>query len=213
MSTFLQCKQLGASDIEVYFKKIDIKGSGGYGTVYKAEVTPKGKAMIGQDLPSHVAVKSIELKPSIKVDTLINEIDVLKRYNLPHGIKYYGCFENRSYLYIIMELIDGKDLFDTIYDNVHVLTMDEKILIAREIALGIKEFHDKGLIHRDIKPENIMVVLKPVLRVVIIDYGYICDMAHQSSDCFRSSGTKGYLDVKIVKSINLLNTFQNNNSL
>ena len=207
MPTFLQCKQLGVSNIEEYFKKIDTKGFGGYGIVYKAEVTPEGKAMIGHDLPSHVAVKSIKLGPSIKSEMLINEIDMLKHHQLPHGIKYYGCFENSSYLYIIMELIDGKDLFDYINDRVPVLTMDEKILIAREIALGINEFHDKGLIHRDIKPENVMVVLKPVLRVVIIDYGFICDMARPTSGCFKPAGTLGYHDVKEVKSIDKVKTY------
>ena len=40
----------------------------------------------------------------------------------------------------------------------HKFTQIDKFIIMKEIAQGIKQFHDKKLIHRDIKMENIVLV-------------------------------------------------------
>lgn len=198
MESFVDCKPLGSSDINLYFAKIRTTGSGTYGQVYTARVTPEGKASIGTDLPDIVAVKAISttgLEQTV-IDIIKNEVSILKSFSLPHGIKYYGCFQNSSYLYLIMEYIDGRELFDLILD--YSLDMDEKIYISKEIAVGIKEFHDAGLVHRDIKPENIMIITEPTLRVVIIDYGFVCNMANPWEGCKRNIGTRAYYDNLVV---------------
>ncbi len=199
MESFFDCKPLGSADINTYFAKIKTKGAGSFGKVYTARVTPEGKASIGTDLPDIVAVKAVKitgLSPE-EVDILRNEISVLKALRVPHGITYYGCFQNSLYLYLIMELIDGQELYDCIVND--ILSADEKLVIVREIALGIKEFHDAGLIHRDIKPENIMIVRQPTLRVVIIDYGFVCNIGKPQDGCTRDMGSPGYHDGLALK--------------
>ncbi|CCF58187.1 hypothetical protein KAFR_0E00330 [Kazachstania africana CBS 2517] len=69
----------------------------------------------------------------------------------------------------VMEL--GKcDLFHLIsksgWKNVH---LNEKYCIFKQICLGIKFMHDKGIAHRDIKPENILFDYDGVVKIT--DFG------------------------------------------
>jgi len=50
-----------------------------------------------------------------------------------------------------------------------ILPIDETIAIAIQIARGLQEAHEKGIVHRDIKPANIMMTEKG--QVKIMDFG------------------------------------------
>ena len=47
--------------------------------------------------------------------------------------------------------------------------MEEALGIARQIAEGLEEAHDKGIVHRDLKPAN--VKLTPDGKVKVLDFG------------------------------------------
>ena len=90
-------------------------GEGSFGNVYKAYVNDKGYALLPYDAQPYVAIK--HLKHLRNVDSpessmIINEINNLKSFKLKRSVRYYGCFANKDGLYIVMELIDGVDLFD-----------------------------------------------------------------------------------------------------
>jgi serine/threonine protein kinase len=194
------CKVLGSSDIEVYFTRIKALGEGGYGEVYLASTTDLARSAIGTDLPAQVAIKKLKLKViegntrASARENIINELSMLKSLDFKYCLKYYGCFENDDYLYIVMEYLQGRDLFDHIND--HSLSTDEKIMVAKQIALGIKELHEADYVHRDLKPENIMVVTDPELRVVLLDYAFMCNMKAPWSGCSVKMGSPAYFDWK-----------------
>ena len=175
----------------MYFNSLRILGSGSFGDVFAAQTTPEGKKL---GFPDKVAIKvltNVNDKQLLK-----NELDILKEIDLPHSVKYYGCYVLDERFYIIMELIRGKDLFDL---DVRTLTPDKKLIIAKEIAIGIKEIHDVGIVHRDIKLENIMV--SDTWEVKIVDYGLSCDLMRNSESypCTeRKLGTPGYMDHKLI---------------
>jgi serine/threonine protein kinase len=96
-----------------------------------------------------------------------------------------------------MELIDGRELFDYITspELIKSFTTAERLYVLKELALGIKEFHDHGLTHRDIKPENVMIVRTPEkIRVIIIDYGFVCNNASRTVNCSIKLGSPAYMD-------------------
>ena len=192
------CKMLGSSDIEIYFNRTALLGRGGYGEVYLANTTDLARSEIGADLPPQVAVKRLNLKGNddFARDSIINELTSLKTLNLQYCLKYYGCFENKDHLYIVMEYIQGKDLFDHIDAN--TFGEDEKLIVARDIALGIEELYNAGFVHRDIKPENIMVVMDPKIRVVLVDYAFVCNSKQPWSGCSSKMGTMAYYDKKSI---------------
>lgn len=69
--------------------------------------------------------------------------------------------------YIIMERIDGEDLFD--YFEVETPTEEELKRIAYPLLKIIEKMHFVGIIHKDIKPENIIYDEK-TKKVYLIDF-------------------------------------------
>jgi len=64
--------------------------------------------------------------------------------------------EDHDKYYIIMELIDGEDLCETL-DCQGRLPMSDCKEIMRQIIRAVSTFHQNGCIHRDIKLENVML--------------------------------------------------------
>ena len=54
---------------------------------------------------------------------------------------------------------------------------------SRQILFALEAMHNKGLYHRDIRPDNIL--LDDVGRVVLIDFGFVCDDNGAVSDVSR----------------------------
>jgi serine/threonine protein kinase len=55
-----------------------------------------------------------------------------------------------------MEYVPGQDLKRLIKES-GALATGKAISIAKQVAEGLAEAHDLGVIHRDLKPQNIMV--------------------------------------------------------
>eukprot|EP00931_Biecheleriopsis_adriatica_P047018 TRINITY_DN27076_c0_g2_i1.p1 TRINITY_DN27076_c0_g2~~TRINITY_DN27076_c0_g2_i1.p1 ORF type:complete len:463 (-),score=86.93 TRINITY_DN27076_c0_g2_i1:41-1429(-) len=74
--------------------------------------------------------------------------------------------ENDSCYYVVMELADGKDLFDLLQAS----SLGDKELrsIIRQLLHALGVLHDQGIIHRDTKLEN--VVMGKDLSVKLIDF-------------------------------------------
>src|SRR5262245_27486583 len=69
--------------------------------------------------------------------------------------------------YLVMELVEGPTLAERIAEG--PIPLDEAIGIAKQIAAGLEEAHDKGITHRDLKPGNIKI--KPNGTVKVLDFG------------------------------------------
>jgi serine/threonine protein kinase len=78
----------------------------------------------------------------------------------PNIVKLYGFFDDSTHFYIVMEYMDGGNLFALIKKK-KKLTEVETIEKLKEVCLGLKEMHDNSILHRDIKPENIVITNVP----------------------------------------------------
>ncbi len=189
-------------DIQDYeiIKKL---GSGVYGTVYEA-IRNSDKKLI--------ALKVIDIPdndPKLIEETK-KEIEYLKRLSKPECnpfvICYYASYHDpqRNKILIEMELIEGNTM--KIYlnnlwrDKPKEMVYYYLLLIANDIAKGLKYTHDKGIIHNDIKLDNIMIDNKNVPR--IIDYGLSCFSTKGfiiKQYCNSTGGTPKYIAPEILK--------------
>ncbi len=65
----------------------------------------------------------------------------------------------KTHIYIITQLVKGKDLFSFVKD-LRYFSEPEAAYISQQIIVGVRYIHSLGIVHRDLKPENIMVNLK-----------------------------------------------------
>ena len=100
----------------------------------------------------HCAVKIID-KNTIEKDEkelLRTEIAVLKLVNHPNIIKMEGVYESKQYIYIVMEMLKGGELFERIVGRPRFTEMEAARLL-RPLLESVAYLHDLGIVHRDLK--------------------------------------------------------------
>lgn len=62
------------------------------------------------------AVKIIDKSKASKeeIDTLINEVEIMKKLDHPHIVKVYEYYQDEKFFYIVSEMCSGGELFDRI---------------------------------------------------------------------------------------------------
>ena len=87
--------------------------------------------------------------------------------NLPHVTDFFSEGEN---LYLVMELIQGKDLDKILEENENEPLPENEVLVwFAQVLDAIAFCHSKGIFHRDIKPANI--ILTPKGKTYLVDFG------------------------------------------
>jgi len=149
-------------------------GEGGMGVVYKAEDTK---------LKRTVALKFIapnRFEDSETKARFINEAQSAASLNHPHINTIYEIDEAEGQTFIAMEYVEGKSLKAKLKEK--PLELKAALDIAVQVAEGLEEAHDKGIVHRDIKSSNIMLDTRG--RAKIMDFGLA-----KSSGSTRLTGT------------------------
>ena len=76
--------------------------------------------------------------------------------------------DRRSYLYIVMEWVEGCELRKFLGKR-GKLSLDRAVAITVNVCEALDYIHSHGVVHRDLKPENIMVDDED--RTKLIDFG------------------------------------------
>ena len=128
--------------------------------------------------PEAYAIKSID-KEKIQdnldsIESIINEIQTLRKLNHPHVIKLYEVYETELYIHLVFEYLNGGELFDQI-DERGIFSEQEAQILIKSILQTLKYLHSSNIIHRDLKPENIILQNHDdLLSYKIADFGLAC---------------------------------------
>jgi serine/threonine protein kinase/Tfp pilus assembly protein PilF len=132
------------------FELIEELGAGGMGTVYRAFDKEVGEEIALKVLHPDIAVDEKT------VDRFRNEIKLARRITHKNVCRMHELHQDGKELFITMEYVPGQDLKGLIKES-GALATGKAISIAKQVAEGLAEAHDLGVIHRDLKPQNIMV--------------------------------------------------------
>ncbi|KAM3137303.1 hypothetical protein pb186bvf_010673 [Paramecium bursaria] len=127
--------------------------------------------------------------------SLLNEINVLRVCDHPNIIKLYEIHESQEYIYMIMELLEGGELYETIIKNG---SFQEKIIakIMFKIFDALEYLHKRQIMHRDLKPENI-VLKDQDYDIKLVDFGLAAFFNSDQSS--KRCGTPGYVAPEILE--------------
>uniref|UniRef100_A0A8B9PXZ0 Myosin light chain kinase family member 4 n=1 Tax=Apteryx owenii TaxID=8824 RepID=A0A8B9PXZ0_APTOW len=142
--------------------KNEILGGGRFGQVHKCEEKATGLKL---------AAKIIKAKGDKQKDEVKNEINVMNQLNHVNLIQLYDAFESKNDIVLVMEYVEGGELFDRIIDENYNLTELDTILFIKQICEGIQYMHQMYILHLDLKPENILCVNRAANQIKIIDFG------------------------------------------
>jgi len=159
-----------------HYKILEKLGEGGMGVVWKAEDTQLRRIVALKFLSSET-VGNEEVKAR-----LIREAQASASLDHPNICQVFGIHEEQGQTFIAMAFIDGPALADKIKER--PLPLKEALDLTIQIAEGLQEAHETGIVHRDIKPHNVMLTAKG--QVKIMDFG-LASLAGRSK--LTKSGT------------------------
>ena len=139
-------------------------GSGGMGLVFSA-----WDARLQRD----VAIKLLRdeyATPEMR-SRFLQEARAASGLNHPNICTIFDIGEVGGDPYLVMELLKGETLRARIQSG--LISPDDVIRVASEVADALTVAHTRGIIHRDIKPANVILVDKPGGRfgTKVLDFG------------------------------------------
>ncbi|OXB84596.1 UNVERIFIED_CONTAM: hypothetical protein H355_008072 [Colinus virginianus] len=140
----------------------EILGGGRFGQVHKCEEKATGLKL---------AAKIIKARGDKEKNEVKNEISVMNQLNHVNLIQLYDAFESKNDIVLVMEYVEGGELFDRIIDENCNLTEMDTISFIKQICEGIQYMHQMYILHLDLKPENILCVNRSANQIKIIDFG------------------------------------------
>lgn len=142
--------------------KSEILGGGRFGQVHKCEEKATGLKL---------AAKIIKIRSAKDKEDVKNEISIMNQLDHVNLIQLYDAFESKHDIILVMEYVEGGELFDRIIDENCNLTELDTILFMKQICEGIRYMHQMYILHLDLKPENILCVNRDAKQIKIIDFG------------------------------------------
>ncbi|KAJ3008739.1 hypothetical protein HKX48_008373 [Thoreauomyces humboldtii] len=170
-------------------------GSGNFATVKQAV-----HRETGQKVAIKVITKSrIRAKPKF-VENLRQEIAILMALNHPSIISILGVFDEEDYVYIVLELVKGGELFDAIIEAGKFSEETTRDMM-RQLLEALVYIHSRGITHRDLKPENILLTEKYAgtrhFTIKISDFG-LAKLAGEASFMGTLCGTPNYVAPEVL---------------
>lgn len=131
-------------------------------------------------------------------ESLINEISIMRKINHPNLLKIYEVYESDNSIYIVLDLIEGGELFARLTSKAYY---DEEKLakLLANLLSPLAHLHKLHIIHRDLKPENILLKSKESdTDIVIADFGLSTDIIFLEKILFKRCGTPGFVAPEVL---------------
>jgi len=163
-------------------------GKGGFSVVYKAKEISTGK---------HFAIKRIQKdEEGVDIELLKREIYIMKKVDHPNILKLYEVYEDDDYFFLVLELVEGLELFDKIVDRGNYSESDAANIV-KQILEAVRYLHKEGIVHRDLKPENLLSAGEGENEVVkVADFGFAKNFGEEK--LVTSCGSPGYVAPEVL---------------
>jgi tRNA A-37 threonylcarbamoyl transferase component Bud32 len=191
-----QLRNVGAVTADVVLLQRDLVlkeviGSGGYGTVHRAE-----HITLGEERAVKVYDPSFFRGDDVTMRRFAREAAMLSQLNHRHIVRFYDAGIAGSQPFIVTELAGGKDLQAVVAGSGVLPEAVVRGIVATTLdALGYA--HAMNVVHRDVKPSN-LIWDGSVLKVVDFGAGIVIEKAATSRLTTHALGTPGYIAPELL---------------
>jgi serine/threonine protein kinase len=156
--------RVGAGTELAGFRVIRPIAEGGMSVVFLAERVSSGEQAAFKVLREELANNDDFRKRFLRESRYAASLDH------PHVVDVHDAGEVGGVLYIVMEYVEGTDLYELLGEG--PLSPAEALPLLEQVAAALDAAHAIGLLHRDVKPGNLLIdETGPELRCVLTDFG------------------------------------------
>ncbi|XP_043687810.1 probable serine/threonine protein kinase IRE4 isoform X4 [Telopea speciosissima] len=101
-------------------------------------------------------LKKLDMLRKNDIERILAERNILITVRNPFVVRFFYSFTCRDNLYLVMEYLNGGDLY-SLQRNVGCLEEDVARIYIAELVLALEYLHSLGIVHRDLKPDNILI--------------------------------------------------------
>eukprot|EP01054_Gregarina_sp_Poly1_P010423 Gregarina_sp_Poly_1__10422@NODE_750_length_6465_cov_191_781651_g557_i0_p2_GENE_NODE_750_length_6465_cov_191_781651_g557_i0NODE_750_length_6465_cov_191_781651_g557_i0_p2_ORF_typecomplete_len552_score66_68Pkinase/PF00069_25/8_7e71Pkinase_Tyr/PF07714_17/7_6e41Kinaselike/PF14531_6/2e15Kdo/PF06293_14/1_1e11Kdo/PF06293_14/2_9e03Pkinase_fungal/PF17667_1/4e08RIO1/PF01163_22/1_7e07RIO1/PF01163_22/1_3e03YrbLPhoP_reg/PF10707_9/9_6e07WaaY/PF06176_11/3_4e06APH/PF01636_23/0_0065APH/PF01636_23/1_4e03EcKinase/P len=190
-----------SSDIRDFYRLGPVLGSGSFGQV---------RVCLHRKTDQQFACKIMTKNPGKTrrptsqpvsfVSMFKNEINILRSLDHPNVVKLVETFEDRHFLYAIMEKCDGGELFTKIVKKRRFSEVEASSL-CREMIAAIAYIHSRHIVHRDVKAENFLFSKSKSShnRLVLIDFGMSVQLIDTNRYLRQVCGSPHYVAPELIR--------------
>ncbi|CAM8906040.1 unnamed protein product [Rhodiola kirilowii] len=158
---------------------------GAFGRVFLARKRATG------DLFAIKVLKKADMIRKNAVESILAERNILISIRNPFVVRFYYSFTCRENLYLVMEYLNGGDLY-SLLKNLGCLDEDMARVYISEIVLALEYLHSINVIHRDLKPDNLLIGSDGHIKLT--DFGLSKVGLINSTDDLSSIRNSGFLN-------------------
>ncbi|KAL3724832.1 hypothetical protein ACJRO7_029922 [Eucalyptus globulus] len=123
---------------------------GAFGRVFLAKKRTTG------DLFAIKVLKKADMIRKNAVESILAERDILISVRNPFVVRFFYSFTCRENLYLVMEYLNGGDLY-SLLRNLGCLDEEVARVYIAEVVLALEYLHSLRVVHRDLKPDNLLI--------------------------------------------------------
>lgn len=177
------------------FDVLKVLGRGAYGKVLLVKEKTSGKLYAMKQLKKALLVINNTID-EVNYNRTVNEKTILQAVNHPNIVKLYYAFQDNNKLYLILEYLDGGELFHHLAQERYMPETKASFYIA-QLIVAIRYLHvNLKVIYRDLKPENCM--LNSFGHLVLTDFG-LSKQTVDEDKLNSLAGTAQYMAPEILK--------------
>lgn len=124
------------------------------------------------------------------------EIVIMKLIDHPNIMRLYDVWETSTELYLILEYVEGGELFDYLCNKGRLSTF-EALTYFQQIISAIDYCHRLNIAHRDLKPENLLMDQNKNIKVA--DFGMAAWQASSENGLLQTAcGSPHYAAPEVI---------------
>lgn len=151
------------------------------------------------DVSRKFAVKSFDLRKlkGIERDHVKGELATFFCMDHPHVARLVDAYEIDHMLHLVMECIQGGELFDRLASK-HRFGEEDAANAMRQILLAVNYLHSHGTVHRDLKLENFLYESEGSDHLKLIDFGFSKFFKGEQGRFNSTCGTISYIAPEVL---------------